>query len=96
MRLFDERNLFRAYRYAEQGGQALHLFENPGIYPGAPQVFKKSKKAGHLFDRDMIRLIATARMLGLKVIKVHRKGTKKQHIDLCGRPLLRAIVRCKK
>lgn len=96
MKLFSEKELFEAYEYAEQGGQALHLFWSPGVYPGAPKVFKKHKIAGHLFDRDRERLINTARKLGVRVIKVSHEGTKKQHIDLCGKPLQKAVDKSEK
>lgn len=91
MKLFEDREIFEAYKFAAAGGQALHLFSDPGVYPGAPAVFKKSREAAHLFDIDTKRLIATAQQLGVRVIKIGRKGTPKQHIDLCGRPLRQAI-----
>jgi len=79
-----------AYSYAQGGGQALHLFSDPGIYPGAPKCFKHSREAAHLFDYNIGRLIATARRLGVRVIKIGRKGRRGQHIDLCGKPLSKA------
>jgi len=91
MKLFEENQIFEAYQFAAEGGQALHLFSDPGVYPGAPAVFKKSREAAHLLDQDRERLIETAKQFGVRVIKVDRKGTPKQHIDLCGRPLKRAI-----
>ena len=91
MKLFEERQIFEAYEFAAEGGQALHLFSDPGVYPGAPACFKKSRKAAHLFDRDKERLIDIAKSFGVRKIKVSHEGTKKQHIDLCGRPLRQAI-----
>ena len=90
MRLFAERQLLQAYDYAQQGGQALHLFSDPGVYPGYPNCFKRSREAAHLIDYNINRLIATARRLGVRVIKVGRKSQRGQHIDLCGKPLQRA------
>jgi len=90
MKLFKERQLKEAYEYARTGGQSLHLFSDPGIYPGAPKCFKRSRDAAHLFDYNIGRLIATARRLGVRVIKIGRKGRHGQHIDLCGKPLQRA------
>lgn len=90
MKLFEERQLKESYEYAKTGGQSLHLFSDPGIYPGAPNCFKRSHEAAHLFDYNIGRLIATARRLGVRVIKIGRKSRPGQHIDLCGRPLLRA------
>ena len=90
MKLFKERQLMEACAHAEQGGQALHLFSDPGIYPGCPSCFKRSRQAAHLFDYNEQRLTATARRLGVRVIKIGRKGKRGQHIDLCGKPLQRA------
>jgi len=87
MKLFEERELLAAYEHAKRGGQALHLFSNPGLYPGAPACFKRSKEAGHLFDYDRHRLIRTAKRLGVRNIRVSRLGRQGQHIDLCGMPL---------
>jgi len=87
MKLFKERRLKEACAYAQGGGQALHLFSDPRIYPGAPNCFKRSREAAHLFDYNIGRLISTARRLGVRVIKVGRKGAPGQHIDLCGKPL---------
>ena len=90
MKLFAERQLIEAYTHAREGGQALHLFSDPGIYPGCPNCFKRSRQAAHLFDYNIGRLIKTARRLGVRVIKIDRKGKRGQHIDLCGKPLQRA------
>ena len=94
MKLFAERELLAAYEHAQQGGQALHLFSSPGLYPGAPACFKKSKKAGHLIDYDRHRLIRTAKRFGVCVIRIGRLGRRGQHIDLCGRPLEKAKAEC--
>jgi len=88
---FEEREFHGACEVAAAGGQALYLFNDPGVYPRAPMCFKKSKQAAHLFDQDKKRLIN-----GVKVIKVSCVGTSKQHIDLCGMPLKRAIEICGK
>jgi len=91
MKLFEENQIFEAYKFAAAGGQALHLFSDPGVFPGAPAVFKKSREAAHLLDQDRERLVDTAKNFGVRKIKVDHIGTKKQHIDLCGRPLRQAI-----
>ena len=93
MKLFEERELLAAYKYAKMGGQALHLFSGAGLYPGAPACFKKSNEAAHLIDRH--RLIRTARRFGVRVIRISRMGQRGQHIDLCGMPLARAKEECK-
>ena len=94
--MFEEKEIWKAYEFAAAGGQALHLFNDSGVYPGAPACFKKSREAAHLFDINTKRLIVTARQLGVRVIKIGRIGMPKQHVDLCGRPLKRAIEICEK
>jgi len=59
-----------------------------------PTETKRNKGWAHLFDQDKERLIATAKWLGVRVIKVEREGKSLQHIDLCGKPLQRAKVEC--
>ena len=99
MRLFDQRSdrraLLKAKRYATEGGQALHVWD-PGAkgWPGAPQVFQRTRPWGHLLDQDLGRLTATARRLGVKVIKPGRVNGPGQHIDLCGAPLRKAMAEC--
>lgn len=90
MKLFQERQLKEAYEYARSGGQALHLFRNPGLWFDAPPCFRGRNEAAHLIDYNIDRLIKTARRLGVRVIKCGRKGRAGQHIDLCGRPLQKA------
>lgn len=76
--------------YADAGGQALHVWQ--GNWPGPkPRCFVNGREWGHLIDRDHARLVATARRLGVHVVCVSRPGERGQHIDLCGRPLERAI-----
>ena len=64
-----------------------------------PKCFRQARDAGkswgHLIDNDRERLETTARRLGVRVIKVSRPGRNGQHIDLCGRPLERAMEECK-
>lgn len=101
MKLFEEREIFEAYKFAGTGGQALHLFTfNLNVYPGAPACFKRLQpdgvpnQTGHLLDQDLKRLKETAQILGIRVIKIDREGMPSQHVDLCGRPLKRAIEIC--
>jgi hypothetical protein len=98
MKLFEIRELRQAVDYAVAGNQALHL-HNIIVNPRqAPQCFVRAIENGeyiaHLFDMDEERLIKTARKLGVRVIKVERKGTPSQHIDLCGVPLVKAMTMC--
>jgi hypothetical protein len=59
-----------------------------------PNCFKDRTQIGHLFDQSKERLISTARKLGVRVIRVERDGQRGQHIDLCGKPLARAVELC--
>lgn len=86
MKRFEMKQIFEAKEYSKQGGQALHVHNiNSGH-----RLFKRYPVIGHLFDADKTRLIATARRLGVRVIKVEREGEEGQHIDLCGKPFERA------
>jgi hypothetical protein len=60
-----------------------------------PSCFKGRATIAHLFDQDLTRLVKTARRLGVRVIRVERSGTPKQHIDLCGKPLELALAESK-
>jgi hypothetical protein len=94
LKTFAEREIRAAYEYAGIGGQALHLMSGRYAYLRAdtPQCFKGRSQLAHLFDQDPVRLAATARRFGVRVIRIERPGTLKQHIDLCAGPLLRAIA----
>ena|ERR1035437_9271718 len=94
MRTFAQRELYEAWAFAAQGGQAVHLMDGGVAYlqKRTPNCFKGRAYIAHLFDQDRGRLIATAKRLGVNVILVERQGTSKQHIDLCGRPLERALA----
>ena len=85
------RNVREAQQYALDGGQALHTYPALDI-PTAPAVFKRHSTWAHLFDQDKARLTRTARGLGVRVVVVHRAGQRGQHVDLCGKPLERALA----
>lgn len=88
-------NVREAKAEAAAGGQGLHVYSAmPTRFPSAPAVFKRHPEWAHLFDQDLERLVATARRLGVRVIKVDREGEPGQHIDLCGAPLARARQAC--
>lgn len=92
MKYFKENQTMKAVKYALAGGQAVHVFSaDSKRYPNAPRCFKKIRLWGHLLDQNMNRLIATGKKLGVRVIRVGHAGRKAQHIDLCGKPLERAI-----
>ena len=100
MKEFTMMEVKQSREYSMAGGQALHLWTPPaGGWPGAPAVFNRTAKTarqwGHLMDQDAKRLIATAKRLSVKRIKVSQSGRPHQHIDLCGGPLTRAIQECK-
>lgn len=90
MKQFDQREVREAIAHAKSGGQALHVFAAINGMP-APNCFCKSPNWAHLFDQDEDRLRNTAKQLGIKRIFVHQPGTEKQHIDICGKVLQRAI-----
>lgn len=82
MKIFLQRELRQAYEYAAGGGQALHVCQSRGfVMSDAPACFRRSAQFAHLFDQDHARLLETARRLGVRDI----------HVDLCGKPLERAI-----
>lgn len=96
MKLFAQKDLKAAYAYAESGGQALHVISGTFAYlrPGTPAVFKGREQIAHLLDNDLDRLWATARRLGVRVVKPERIGRVGQHVDLCGKPFDRALSEC--
>jgi len=98
MKRFEHREVKAALAHAAAGGQALHVWD-PGpnaaqIYPKAPKIFLRHRPWAHLFDRDVERLKATARRLGIRRVYIDRRGDRGQHVDLCGKPLDRAIAEC--
>lgn len=98
MKHFSTMEIKEAYAHAEEGGQALHTHNIIVDERRAPQCFVRAIRRGewiaHLFDLDSKRLVKTARELGVNVIFIDGEGTSRQHIDLCGSPLKRALVRC--
>ena len=98
MKLFQHDEAEAAMDYADEGGQALHVWTpDVGQWPEAPACFKRSGKGwGHLIDMDIDRLMSTARSLGVNVIVVSRRGVRGQHIDLCGGPLRKARKLCQR
>lgn len=92
MKRFSQSDLRAAYAHAATGGQALHVCQ-AGRFTGMSryQCFRGARIFAHLIDNDAERLEATARRLGVNVIKIDRLGREGQHIDLCGKPLERAL-----
>lgn len=96
MKRFRTLEIDEALAHAKEGGQSLHLHR---IIAGkAPRCFVHAVNRGediaHLFDLDELRLVATAKRLGVRVIHIDRQGTDRQHIDLCGAPLRKALELC--
>ncbi len=91
MKLFTMLKMDEAVAFAKSGGQALHVHT---FTTGGHPFFARYAEAGHLFDQDLERLAATARMLGVRVVKIERRRTLSQHVDLCARPLRRAKQLC--
>jgi hypothetical protein len=93
MKIFEQREISLAYEHAAAGGQALHLMSGSFAYgqTRTPNCFKGLRVIAHLFDQDVVRLQATARRLGVRVILIEHQGTPRQHIDLCRGPLERAM-----
>ena len=94
MMRFAERDYKAALAFAAGGGQGLHVFTGAAAHPGAPVCFKRSEGAAHLFDGNKGRLLATAKALGVRRVKIELEGTDRQHVDLCGGPLRKAIGMC--
>ncbi len=80
------RELRAALAHAADGGQAVHLHTIIGDRSAAPRCFVQA------VDRGELRLVATVRRLGVRVVVVERGGTDRQHVDLCGAPLRKAIA----
>lgn len=100
MRHFSDLEIAEAVAHADGGGQALHVHSIIVDRSRAPRCFLRAvdrgEKIAHLIDQDEARLVATARRLGVRVIVVERRGTARQHIDLCGAPLRKALAMCEK
>jgi len=92
MKRFDRKQIREAVDFALQGGQALHVWDGTGwAKPGTPACFRHSRLWAHLLDQDAARLDATARRLGVRAVAIQCRGLRGQHVDLCGKPLAKAI-----
>lgn len=98
MKAFPCMQVDEARDYAVAGGQALHLHTIIGDRHKAPACFllavDRGENIAHLFDQDELRLVATVKRLGVRVVVVERQGTPSQHVDLCGGPLRKALKMC--
>ncbi len=97
MKKFSAFEVKAALDHADGGGVALHVWSPRQPTEGIPSCFAHAALLGndwgHLIDRDHERLRNTARQCGVKRIVVKRKGQRGQHVDLCGKPLARAIAK---
>lgn len=98
MRAFTTMQLEEAQAHAAAGGIALHLHTIIVNRDKAPACFVRAVDRGewiaHLFGQNEQELRTAALRLGVNVIVVERRGKPGQHIDLCGRPLRRALDLC--
>ena len=97
MKQFNSKQFREMASYVAQGGQALHVWFPKSSHYDAPACFNKTKENGwgHLLDGNKKRLERTAKKLGVKGVVVSQEGKRGQHVDLCGRPLRKAIQKCK-
>ena len=96
MKEFGPRDFQEAVDYSDEGGQALLIRKGMSGYSGAPECFKRSPEWGYLYDQDASRLEETVKALGVKRVKIFRRGQKAQYSMLCGRPLKKAIDKSRK
>ena len=75
------------------GGQALEKWDKSYTLSGNAPLCFRGKDFVKLYDQDELRLIATARRLGVRVIKVDRRAdATSQHIDLVGGPMRKVLA----
>lgn len=92
---------WRAAKAAVAAGEiVLHVYKPPSRgWPGAPAVFNREALAGrpwaHLMAHDRAKLESLARQFGVRRVVVHGQG-ERMHVDLCGKPLERAIAEAAK
>jgi len=96
MKSFTQMQQREAIAHAAEGGQSLHIIDGSwaNLRSDTPQCFKGKRQIAHLFDQDAERLQSTARKLGVRVVRIERRGQPGQHVDLCGKPLGRAQAQC--
>ncbi len=94
MKLFEQRELHQALEHVRQGGQSLHRHRM--LSANAPACFVRDVRAGkaigHLFDQDIDRLYRTVRDLGVRQVLIEHPGEPRQHVDLCGLPMKKAVA----
>jgi len=95
MKLFRRSQTREAIHYAIDGGQALQPFIKTSVFcGGCGNFFKYPQRAARLFDQDYKRLVETIKSFGINSVHVHLEGQDKQHVDVVGKPLERAMRAC--
>lgn len=89
MKLFQRNQIKEAYAYADSGETAVHLHDI--VFRESPACFVRDVKAGkyiaHVFSQDVELLTELAVRSGIKKVVIDGKGTRRQHVDFCGKPL---------
>jgi hypothetical protein len=95
VKLFAGQNNPEAIGHAAAGGQSLEQWPAwvTRLIPTAPRCFR-GRPFAKLYDQDADRLRATARRLGVRVVKIDRPGRPEQHVDLVGGPMRKALAEC--
>lgn len=95
IRVFQQMELREAIAFAAAGNQSIHLHRIIVDPSTAPQCFvdavNRGENIAHLFDQNESRLVATVKRLGVRVVRIEKRGTDGQHVDLCGGPLRKLL-----
>lgn len=96
IKLFSQNELRGAAEHSEAGGIALHVWEPPEAFRRLSHpTFRRASLWGHLFCKDSVELVRLAKRFGVRKVYIHRQRVRAQHVDLCGKPLERAIEAAK-
>lgn len=92
--VFQTREQDEAIAHALAGGVAVHLHSI--VFPNSPKCFREAVRRGeeiaHVFGQDADELKQVASAMGVKVLFIDKRGTRSQHIDLCGGPLKKLLA----
>lgn len=92
MKLFTGKLTDAMHAHVAADGQALEKWDKSYTLSQKAPVCFRGRDFVKLYDADEVRLIATARRLGVRIVKVDRPGTPNQHVDLVGGPMRRALA----
>jgi hypothetical protein len=96
LKIFLEREIREAYLHVQESelNSALHL--HFFVTAKAPRCFRRDVELGypiaHLLSMDEEFLREVAIRAGVKVALIQHKGTFRQHVDLCGKPLRNVLA----